>query len=154
MPYGIIIAALSLLVVLSAPARAESGQYKIRPLDPNNAADQEAIIRWLDPGGTANPKELMRTFIDVSNRFAALNNDIKAAGLWQADNTTPNNVHFTVIADYGVRKSRVHYRFYFRQECEKGRAIAQGHGLEAEECSLGPVWPPARSPREIMEGLQ
>ena len=96
----------------------------------------------------------MRTFIDVSNRFAALNNDIKAAGLWQADNTTPNNVHFTVIADYGVRKSRVHYRFYFRQECEKGRAIAQGHGLEAEECSLGPVWPPARSPREIMEGLQ
>jgi hypothetical protein len=127
---------------LSTQARAESGQYQIRVLDPNNAADQEEIIRWLDPSGTADRDELIRIAIDLDKRAKATNRDIKAAGLWQADYTAPNNVHFTVIADYGVKKIRVHYRFYIRHECEKARAIAQGHGFEAEECSSAPLPPP------------
>ena len=139
-----VIALVAMVACLSMTAQAadESGQYKIRPLDPNNAADQEEIIRWLDPSGTADRDELIRTAIDLDKRFKATNRDIKAAGLWQADYTTPNNVHFTVIADYGVKKVRVHYRFYIRHECEKARAIAQGHGFEAEECSSAPLPPP------------
>jgi hypothetical protein len=139
-----VIALVAMVACLSMTAQAadESGQYKIRPLDPNNAADQQEIIRWLDPSGTADRDELIRTAIDVDKRFKATNRDIKAAGLWQADYTTPNNVHFTVIADYGVKKVRVHYRFYIRHGCEKARAIAQGHGFEAEECSSAPPPPP------------
>jgi hypothetical protein len=128
---------------LSTQARAESGQYKIRPLDLNNPADQEMLIRMLDPNGTADRDELIRTAIDLDKRFKATNRDLAATGLQQVDYTTPNNIHFTVIADYGVKRSMVHYRFRTRRECEKARTIAQGHGLNAEECSQVPLPPPA-----------
>ena len=144
--FGVVLAiafALCLLVVaLSTQAHAESDQYKIRPLDLNNPADQETVIRWLDPNGTADRDELIRTAIDLDKRFKATNRDLAAAGLQGVDYTTPNNIHFTVIADYGVKSTMVHYRFYIRHECEKVRAIAQGHGFEAEECSSAPLPPP------------
>src|SRR6516225_5893884 len=56
-----VIALVAMVACLSMTAQAadESGQYKIRPLDPNNAADQEEIIRWLDPSGTADRDELI-----------------------------------------------------------------------------------------------
>jgi hypothetical protein len=66
---------------LSTQARAESGQYKIRPLDLNNPADQEMLIRMLDPNGTADRDELIRTAIDLDKRFKATNRDLAATGL-------------------------------------------------------------------------
>jgi hypothetical protein len=92
-----------LVVALFTRARAESGQYKIRSLDLNNPADQEMLIRMLDPNGTANRDELIRTAIDLDKRFKATNLDLAAAGLQPVDYTTPNNIHFAVIADYGVK---------------------------------------------------
>ena len=55
-----VIALVAMVACLSMTAQAadESGQYKIRPLDPNNAADQEEIIRWLDPSGTADRDDI------------------------------------------------------------------------------------------------
>src|SRR5262249_39613067 len=90
---------------------AESGQYKIRSLDLNNRADQEMLIRMLDPNGTANRDELIRTAIDLDKRFKATNLDLAAAGLQPVNYTTPNNIHFTVMADYGVKSAKVPYRF-------------------------------------------
>jgi len=130
-----------LVVALSTQTRAESGQYKIRPLDLN--ADQEMLIRMLDPNGTADRDELIRTAIDLDKRFKATNGDLAAARLQPVDYTTPNNIHFTVIADYGVKRTMVHYRFRTRRECEKARTIVQGNGLNAEECSQVPLPPPA-----------
>lgn len=124
-----------LVVALFTQARAESGQYKIRSLDLDNPADQEMLIRMLDPNGTANRDKLIRTAIDLDKRFKATNRDLAATGLQPVDYTTPNNIHFTVIADYGVKSTKVPYRFRTRHECEKARTIAQGHGLNAEECS-------------------
>jgi hypothetical protein len=115
----------------------------LRPLDLNNPADQEMLIRTLDPNGTADRDELIRTAIDLDKQFKATNRDLAAAGVQLVDYTTPNNIHFTVIADYGVKRTMVHYRFHTRRECEKARTIAQGHGLNAEECSQGPLQPPA-----------
>ena len=124
-----------LVVALFTQARAESGQHKIRSLDLDNPADQEMLIRMLDPNGTANRDKLIRTAIDLDKRFKATNRDLAATGLQPVDYTTPNNIHFTVIADYGVKSTKVPYRFRTRHECEKARTIAQGHGLNAEECS-------------------
>ena len=129
-----------LAVAFSAPAHAESGQ-KVRPLDPNDPADQKEIIRWLDPSGTASPDELMRTFIDVNSRFTATNRDIKAAGLWQADYTAPNNVHFTVIADYGVKFGRqgdILAQALARRDIEKIRAsdMRAGSGRQLHRRSI------------------
>jgi hypothetical protein len=129
-----------LMWALSTQARAENGQYKIRPLDLNNPADQEMLIRMLDPNGTADRDELIRTAIDLDKRFKETNRDLAAAGLQPVDYTTPNNIHF---ADYGVKRTKVHYRFRTRRECEKARTVAQGHGLNAEECSQVPLPPPA-----------
>jgi len=133
-----------LVVALFTQARAESGQYKVRSLDLNNPADQEMLIRTLDPNGTANRDELIRTAIDLDKRFKATNLDLAAAGLQPVDYTTPNNIHFTVTADYGVKSTKVPYRFRTRRECEKARTIAQGHGLNAEECSQVALPPPAK----------
>jgi hypothetical protein len=139
----VIVFTLILALARSTQVRAESGQYKIRPLDLNNPADQEMLIRMLDPNGTADRDELIRTAIDLDKRFKATNRDLAAAGLQPVDYATPNNIHFTVIADYGVKRTMVHYRFRNRHECEKARTIAQGRGLNAEECSGAPLPPPA-----------
>src|SRR5262249_4670410 len=96
-----------LVVALSTQARAESGQDKIRSLDLNNPADQEMLIRMLDPNGAANRDELIRTAIDLDKRFKATNLDLAAAGLQPVDYTTPNNIHFTVMADYGVKSTKI-----------------------------------------------
>jgi hypothetical protein len=121
----------------ASAVRAESGQYQYRPLDLNNPADQELLIRMLDPKGTADRNELIRTAIDLDQRFKATNRDLAAARLQPVDYRTPNNIHFTVIADYGVKRSMIPYRFRTRRECENARTIAQSHGLNAEECSGG-----------------